>query len=69
MKPAEETSKEEATPAEAPLEPKKKKARQRNKNNRAQDAKVGNRTPEEDASLTEQAQKGVYGHSHVPYQC
>jgi hypothetical protein len=53
--------------AEAPLEPKKKKARQRNKNNRAQDgdAKVGNGTPEEDASLTEQAQKGVYEHSHV----
>lgn len=58
-------SKEEATSAPAPLEPKKKKARKRNKNNREQtdqdgDAKVGNGTPEEDASLTEQAQKGMH---------
>lgn len=62
---SETKSKEEATSAPAPLEPKKKKARKRNKNNREQtdpdgDAKVGNGTPEEDANLTEQAQKGMH---------
>ncbi|KAJ9119529.1 hypothetical protein QFC22_003238 [Naganishia vaughanmartiniae] len=46
--------------------PKKKKERKRNKNNRKQTgqdeaakADTGNGTPEEDASLTEQAQKGI----------
>lgn len=53
--------KTDATPAAAPLEPKKKKERKRNKNNRKQTEAIGNGTPEEDASLTEQAQKGELG--------
>lgn len=52
------SAKTDKTPAATPLEPKKKKERKRNKNNRKQTEVVGNGTPEEDASLTEQAQKG-----------
>lgn len=70
MKQPETTSKDEAAAAATPLEPKKKKARKRNKNNREQtdqdgDVKAGNGTPEEDASLSEQAQKGMHGIRHV----
>lgn len=54
----EPSTKTEETPVSAPLEPKKKKERKRNKNNRKQTEQVGNGTPEEDSSLTEQSQKG-----------
>lgn len=54
--------------------PKKKKERKRNKNNRKQTGQdeaaktdTGNGTPEEDASLTEQAQKGTSQVPTAPY--
>jgi hypothetical protein len=64
----EPVTKDDATEAATSGEvPKKKKERKRNKNNRKQTGQdeaanktdTGNGTPEEDASLTEQAQKGT----------